>query len=490
MKQLSELLKAVRPLRVEGSDTVWIEAITDDSRQVQQGWLFAAIPGHTTDGHKFIDAATAAGAVAIVCEVMPECRYDHVTYVQVPSAAQALAHIAEAFYDFPSQKLKIVAVTGTNGKTTVATLLYHLFTALGFRCGLISTVENRIGATTLEATHTTPAAVTLSQLLHLMHKEGCTYCFMEASSHALDQQRTAGLRFAGGIFTNISHDHLDYHKTFDAYIKAKKKLFDALPANAFALVNADDVRSRVMVQNTRAKVYTYAIQGMADFRLRLLEQSLHGMVVLLEGQEVHLRLIGAFNASNLLAVYATARLLGAEREVVLQAMSLLAPVEGRLQVIRVPGNELTGVVDYAHTPDALEQVLRTLRQLMYEEAQLLAVVGCGGNRDRQKRPLMGRAVALLADRAIFTADNPRYEDPQFIIEEMMKGVPAEAVGKVLTVVNRREAIRTAVALGAAKDVVLVAGKGHEKYQEIAGTRYPFDDREELKKALEQIKINS
>ncbi|MCS6916511.1 MAG: UDP-N-acetylmuramoyl-L-alanyl-D-glutamate--2,6-diaminopimelate ligase [Chitinophagales bacterium] len=485
MKRLADLMTALEPLQRRGNTDVVIRSVTDNSRSVEQGSLFAAIRGTTVDGHSFIEQAVAAGAVAVLCEVMPERLHPNVTYLQVPHSAEALARLAEAYYDFPSYHLTVVAVTGTNGKTTVATQLYRLFSLLGYRCGLISTIENRINDRVLEATHTTPAAITLSRLLSEMREAACTYCFMEASSHALDQNRIAGLRLAGGVFTNISHDHLDYHKTFDAYLKAKKKLFDGLPAEAFALVNADDARASVMVQNTRATRYTYSLKGMADFRMNVLEQSLDGTLVRVEGREVYLRLIGSFNASNLLAVYAVARLLGVPAEPALQRLSELSPIAGRLQVIRGVSGGITGIVDYAHTPDALEQVLQTLRQLVRRSGHLLVVVGCGGNRDREKRPLMAAVAARLADRVILTSDNPRWEDPQQILDEMMTGISVNDRQRVLTIVQRREAIRTAVALSQAGDVVLVAGKGHEPYQEIAGVRHPFDDWDELKKALEE-----
>lgn len=490
MKRLSDLLKPIQPLQVRGNPDVLVDKLADDSRAVAAGTLFAAVRGTRTDGHVFIEPAIAAGAISILCETLPGQLHPDVTYIQVHSTSAALAHMAEAYYDYPSHQIKIVAVTGTNGKTTVATQLYNLFELLGYRCGLLSTVENRIGGETLEAMHTTPAAIALSQLLHRMVAAQCTHCFMEASSHALDQNRMAGIRLTGGVFTNLTHDHLDYHKTFDAYLKAKKKLFDQLPAEAFALVNADDPRGRIMLQNTKAARYTYSIQGVADFRMRLKEQSLDGMLVDVEGRDVHLQMIGSFNASNMLAVFAVARLLGVEAEAAIRAMSLLKPVTGRLQVVRGGPDTITALVDYAHTPDALEQVLLTLRPLMHGCGRLLLVVGCGGNRDRQKRPLMGRVAARYASTVIITSDNPRDEDPQRIADEMLAGVPEEFTERVLSILNRREAIRTAVAMSQPGDVILVAGKGHERYQEIAGIRHPFDDRDELEQALKQKKVKT
>lgn len=457
-----------------------IEKIVFDSRKADKSVCFVAIKGLNTDGHQYIDKAIEKGAVAIVAENWPDQPRPDVTYIQVPQSAEALGIMAAAFHGQPSRQLKLVGVTGTNGKTTTVTLLYDLFSSLGFKTGLLSTVENRIGAEVLPAGYTTPDAVAINELLSRMVEAGCDYAFMEVSSHAAAQRRIAGLSFTGGIFTNISHDHLDYHKTFKAYIVAKKSFFDRLPADAFALVNIDDRRGEVMVQNTRAKKYRYSLRKMADFRAKIMENTLMGLHLLLDEQPFYGRLIGEFNAYNLLAVYATARLLEQDKQEVLTELSRLRAAEGRFDYVTDPKGERTGIVDYAHTPDALEKILQTIDQLKEADAMVVTVIGCGGDRDKAKRPKMAKVACDYSDQVVLTSDNPRSEDPAAIIADMEKGVPPSARRKVLTIVNRREAIRTAVRLTGPGGIVLVAGKGHEKYQEIQGVKRPFDDKEILK----------
>ncbi len=484
MKMLSEILHQVPIREAIGTMLRPVAHITSDSRLVQADGLFVAVVGTQTDGHRFIDEAVRRGATSVVCMNLPEQLQEHVSYIRVAESSVALARIAENFYDQPSSHLTVVAVTGTNGKTTVATLLYQMFRHMNYSCGLLSTIENRINDEQMAATLTTPSAVDLSHWLFRMNHAGCRYCFMEASSHAIDQNRLAGIRLSGAVFTNISHDHLDYHKTFDAYIQAKKKLFDQLPATAFALVNRDDRRASVMVQNTAARCYTYSLQRTADFRGKLLDHSMKGLSIHLDGYEVQSTLIGAFNASNLVAAYGVARLLGVESVQALTALSMTQPPKGRLErLIHLPTN-IIGVVDYAHSPDALKNVLRTLHALRTKGSRIITVVGCGGNRDRAKRPLMGALATRLSDTAIFTADNPRNEPVADILQQMQEHLMADQRKKVLVIEDRRQAIRTAVFVARPSDVVLVAGKGHEAYQEIAGQRIPFDDREELLKALD------
>ena len=438
------------------------------------------MPGTLRDGHDFIPAAVGAGAAAIVCERIPEMPAPGVAYVRVPDAAGAMADMAAAFYDHPSRELRLVGITGTNGKTTTATLLYDLVRALGYRAGLISTVVYRIDGREVEATHTTPDAIRLNALMRGMVDAGCDYCFMECSSHAIVQERTRGLDFAGGIFSNITHDHLDYHKTFAEYIRAKKRFFDALPAGAFALTNADDRNGSVMVQNTAARVHTYSLRAMADFRCKIVEMHLDGMLLRLDGRELWVGLLGRFNAYNLLAVYATACLLGLDREEVLRVLSTLHPVSGRFEILRA-ANGTSAVVDYAHTPDALENVLRTIEEIRTLAQQLIVVCGCGGDRDRTKRPEMAQIAVRYATTAIFTSDNPRHESPEAILDEMIAGLDPSA--RYLRIADRAEAIRTAVMLARPGDVILVAGKGHETYQIIGDVKHHFDDREEVRKAF-------
>ena len=461
-----------------------INSLVLDSRQAGPGSLFAAISGTQTDGHKFIDKAIENGATVVLCEHLPKemKNAEGVTFILVEDSARAFGLAASAFYDFPSEKLRLVGITGTNGKTTTATLLHQLFTGLGYKAGLISTVENRVAQRVIPATHTTPDAASINLLIHQMVEAGCDYVFMEVSSHAVVQQRIAGLTFAGGVFTNITHEHLDYHKTFKAYIAAKKKFFDDLPETAFALVNIDDKHGQVMVQNTRATVKTLALRRPADFKARILDNSLEGLHLDLDGVELHARLIGAFNAYNLLTAYAVAMLLGQQKEEVLPVLSNLKGAEGRFETVKNPETGVLGIVDYAHTPDALEKVLSTIHQLNRGKSKVITVVGAGGDRDRSKRPLMAKVAANYSDTVILTSDNPRSEEPEAIIEEMKAGLPPVAK-TVLSIVNRREAIKTAAALAGKGDIILVAGKGHEKYQEIKGVKTPFDDVRELTEAL-------
>ena len=463
-----------------------ITGVCFDSRKAAPGCLFVAVRGTTVDGHEFINTAIEKGAVAVVFENLMELKKNNVSYLKVGDSALALAIIAENFFDNPSEKLKVVAVTGTNGKTTVATLLYNLFTGLGYKCGLLSTIENRIADKVVASSHTTGDAVQISDLLYRMWKSDCTYCFMEASSHAIHQQRIAGLKFEGAVFTNLSHDHLDYHKTFKDYISAKKKLFDHLPAEAFALVNADDKRGMVMLQNTRARKFTYSVSGMGDFRARIVETSFQGMLLIMDGEELYTLLVGNFNAYNLLAIYGTAMLLGEQKIPVLTMLSKLKPAEGRFDYVISKVNRIMGIVDYAHTPDALEKVLLTIKKIRTGNEQLITVVGCGGDRDAAKRPVMARVASELSDRVILTADNPRSEDPLAILDQMKEGIVPIKTGKVLTIPDRKEAIRTAVSLSAKGDIILLAGKGHEKYQEIKGVKYPFDDKELLTESFNQM----
>jgi UDP-N-acetylmuramoyl-L-alanyl-D-glutamate--2,6-diaminopimelate ligase len=445
-----------------------------DSRAVKAMGVFVAVTGTLTDGHEYIEKAIASGAVAIVCERIPEQTLEHITYVQVANSAEALGFMASNFYDNPSEKIKVVAVTGTNGKTTTATLLFRLLRAMGFKAGLLSTVVNRINNQEIPATHTTPDPVSLNQLLNRMVEEGCEYCFMEASSHALHQNRVTGVKLAGGIFTNITHDHLDYHKTFAEYIKAKKILFDILPSSGFALINRDDRQGEIMVQNTKAKVKTYALHTMADYKAKVLENGFSGLHLILDGQDVYTRLMGGFNAYNLLAVYAAAVELGLGKLEVLTQLSTLEAPEGRFQYLQTQG-KITAVVDYAHTPDALKNVLGTINEFRTGNEKVITLVGCGGDRDKTKRPEMARISAELSDQVVLTSDNPRSEDPETIIAEMKLGLDPVLVRKALAITDRREAIKLACTLAQPGDIILIAGKGHEKYQEIKGEKFPFDD---------------
>lgn len=483
MKILSEILRQTPVREVLGDGERPVGGLTYDSRAVKPGDCFFAVRGTQADGHAFIPAAVAAGAAAVVCEQLPADPAPGVTYVAVPDSAGAMADLAAAFYDYPSRELKLVGITGTNGKTTTATLLYDLVRALGYKAGLISTVVYRIEGREVEATHTTPDSIRLNALMREMADAGCEFCFMECSSHAIVQERTRGLSFAGGIFSNITHDHLDYHKTFAEYIRAKKRFFDMLPAGSFALTNLDDRNGRVMVQNTAAAVHTYSLRGMADFRCRIVETHLDGMLLRIDGQEVWVGLLGRFNAYNLLAVYGTAVLLGLDRSEVLRVLSTLRPVNGRFEIVRA-ANGTTAVVDYAHTPDALENVLRTIEEIRTPQQQLLVVCGCGGDRDRTKRPEMAQIAVQYASTAIFTSDNPRHESPEAILDEMVAGLDPGT--RYLRIADRAEAIRTAVMLSHPGDVILVAGKGHETYQIIGDVKHHFDDREEVRRAFETL----
>ncbi len=474
MRLLKDILFRSRIVNVIGSTNVAVEYVTMDSRAVKPFSLFVAVSGVTVDGHEYISKAIEQGAVAIVCEKLPELRSDSITYVQVQSSAESLGYIADNFYDNPSEQLKIVAVTGTNGKTTSATLLYRLVRKMGFKAGLLSTVVNKINDQEIAATHTTPDAVTLNGLLRDMVESDCEFCFMEASSHALHQNRMTGVKMAGAIFTNITHDHLDYHKTFNEYIKAKKILFDLLPSTAFALTNRDDKHGDIMLQNCKGRKRSYALQTMADYKAKVLENSFAGLHLNLDGQDIFTKLIGSFNAYNLLAVYSAAIELGLDKTDVLVALSALDAPDGRFQYIRTQSG-IIAVVDYAHTPDALENVLNTIKDIRTGTEQVITLVGCGGDRDKTKRPLMARIAAEMSERVILTSDNPRSENPDAIINEMKEGLEPSLMKKALTIADRREAIKLACTLAQPGDIVLIAGKGHEKFQEILGVKYPFDD---------------
>jgi len=478
MKRLSDILNQVRLLASRGDMSVSVASIAFDSRQVVPGGMFIAVKGTRHDGHGFIPQVIAAGVTVIVAETDPDPSTD-VVWITVQDSAQALGVIASNFHGNPSSRLKLTGVTGTNGKTTVTTLLFKLFTALGHRCGMLSTVVNRIVDNAIPATHTTPDPIQLNALLAQMVEAGCTHCFMEVSSHAVDQGRIAGLHFAGGIFTNITHDHLDYHVTFDNYIRAKKGFFDGLGPDSFALVNADDKRGAVMLQNCRGKKQSFSLQRMADFRARIITNSIEGLELEIGGRQVWFRLVGDFNAYNLLSVFAAATLLGEQPDEVLTSLSSLTGAEGRFEVV-MPGHRFTAIVDYAHTPDALQNVLETIDRFSTGQGQVISVLGCGGDRDRSKRPLMAAIACKFSDKVILTSDNPRSEDPMAIIEEMKGGLLAPDMKKTLVQPDRAEAIRTACMLAQEHDIVLVAGKGHETYQEIAGVRHPFDDREVLR----------
>jgi UDP-N-acetylmuramoyl-L-alanyl-D-glutamate--2,6-diaminopimelate ligase len=483
---LQDILYKVSIRSVQGSTHVQVNELHIDSRSVQSGAVFIAIKGVSADGHQFIDKAIAQGAVAVICEVMPASFKEGVTYVQVENTGAAAGFMAHNFYGQPSEKVKLVGVTGTNGKTPIATLLYKLFSAMGYKCGLLSTVQNHIGDEVLPATHTTPDAISLNAMLKQMADAGCTHVFMETSSHAIHQHRIAGLKYVGGIFSNITHDHLDYHKTFDEYIRVKKAFFDSLPSDAFAISNADDKRGMVMLQNTNANKYLYSLRTMAAFKGKILENNLTGLVMTINDQEVHFRLIGEFNAYNLLAVYGAAICLGEDKQEVLTQMSVLTGAEGRFDYIISLKDKIIGIVDYAHTPDALLNVLATIKKLRKGHEQVITVVGCGGDRDKTKRPVMGEAACEYSDRVIFTSDNPRSEDPEQILRDIENGLKPAARRKYLSIVDRKEAIKTAITLAKPEDIVLIAGKGHEKYQEIKGTKYPFDDKQVLKEMFEML----
>ncbi|MCX6253198.1 MAG: UDP-N-acetylmuramoyl-L-alanyl-D-glutamate--2,6-diaminopimelate ligase [Bacteroidia bacterium] len=480
--QIEEILKGIGIVSLTGEKDTKISSIEFDSRKVSRGSLFAAVKGYKTDGHDFINAAVASGASAVICESLPGNPDKNVCWIKTNDSAKALGLAAANFYGNPSYFIKLVGVTGTNGKTTIATLLYRMFIRLGYKCGLFSTVCNYINGKELPATHTTPDPVQLNSLLSDMVREGCDFAFMEVSSHSADQQRIAGLKFDGAIFTNLTHDHLDYHKTFDNYLAAKKSFFDSLPVGSFALVNIDDRNGEVMLQNCQARHYTFSTRGMADYRCNITEQDFEGMGIKIQGEEVWTRFIGNFNASNLLAVYAASELLGATKKEILTILSDLHPVSGRLEVIKSPGG-ISGIVDYAHTPDALLNVIDTINKIREGGLQLITVVGAGGDRDRTKRPKMAAISAEGSTKIILTSDNPRTEDPEKILDDMEAGITPDLKRKTLRIADRREAIKAAVMLANPGDVILVAGKGHETYQEIMGVKHHFDDREELKNAL-------
>ena len=476
--KLQELLKNIKPSVIEGNTDIEISGVNIDSRKIREGHLFVAMRGTQVDGHKFIDKALESGAKAVLCEEFPQDKKDGICYILVDSTEDAVGKVATLFYGDPSKHLKLVGVTGTNGKTTIATLLYNMFRKFGYKVGLLSTVCNYIDDKAVPADHTTPDPIELNELLSEMVKAGCEYAFMECSSHAIHQKRIGGLRFTGGIFTNLTRDHLDYHKTFENYRNAKKAFFDGLPKTAFAITNADDRNGMVMVQNTKATIKTYSTCQMADFRARIIEMHFAGMYLDIDGHEVGVQFIGKFNVSNLLAVYAAARMLGKQPEEILVAMSTLHSVSGRLEPIQSPDG-YTAIVDYAHTPDALENVLNAIHEVLNGKGKVITVCGAGGNRDKGKRPLMAQEAVRQSDRVIITSDNPRFEEPQDIINDMVAGLNKDEMKKVITITDRKEAIKTACMMAQKGDVILVAGKGHENYQEIKGVKHHFDDKEVL-----------
>lgn len=483
---LKDILYKVSLRSVKGNTNTTIKDLQIDSRKVSKGTCFIAIRGTVSDGHQFVDTAIENGASAIVCETLPAILNEEVTYIEVENSAAAAGFMSHNFYGEPSLKLKLTGVTGTNGKTTIVTLLWKLFSELGYKCGLISTVQNQIGKEVISSTHTTPDAISLNALLKKMADAGCTMVFMECSSHAIHQHRITGLQFTGALFSNITHDHLDYHKTFNEYIRVKKSWFDALLSSSFAISNADDKRGHVILQNTAAKKYFYSLKTMADFKGRILENSLAGLHMLVNDREVYFRLIGEFNAYNLLAVYGAAICLGEEKNKVLQVLSSLDGAEGRFDYMVSKNDKVIGIIDYAHTPDALLNVLATIKKLRQGHEHIITVVGCGGDRDKTKRPIMAAAACEHSDRVIFTADNPRSEDPLNILKEMEAGVNVVARKKYITIADRREAIKAAVSLALKEDIILVAGKGHEKYQEIKGVKYDFDDKKILNEMFELL----
>ena len=481
--KLSDLLKNIVTISIIGDAECDIKGVNIDSRKVADGHLFIAMRGTQVDGHKFIPKAEELGAAAILCEQIPEERKEGVTYVQVADTEDVVGQVATTFYGNPTSKLKLVGVTGTNGKTTIATLLYNMFRKMGHKCGLLSTVCNYVEGEAYPTDHTTPDPIELNELLGKMVDAGCEYAFMECSSHAIAQKRIGGLTFAGGIFTNLTRDHLDYHKTLENYRDAKKKFFDDMPKNAFAITNADDKNGMVMVQNTKATVKTYSIRTMADFHAKIIECHFEGMYLEVNGKEVGVQFIGKFNVSNLLAVYGAAVMLGKDPEDILVTLSTLKSVAGRLEPIR-SAEGVTGLVDYAHTPDALENVLNAIHEVMEgKSGKIITVCGAGGNRDKGKRPLMAQEAVKQSDRVIITSDNPRFEEPQDIINDMLAGLNAQQMKSVVSIVDRREAIKTAVMMAEKGDVILIAGKGHEDYQDVKGTKHHFDDREEVRKAF-------
>ncbi len=486
MALLKDILYKVHIRSVHGSTGVDIKYLQIDSRNVKPGSCFIAIKGVAADGHEFISKAIELGASAIVCEHLPEQLNDDVAFIQVANSAEAAGFMANQFFGNVSMQMRVVGVTGTNGKTTIATLLFKLFSALGYRCGLVSTVDYHIADKVVPSTHTTPDVISLNSLLKQMYDAGCTYVFMECSSHAIHQYRITGIHFVGGLFSNITHDHLDYHNTFDEYIRVKKSFFDGLGSDAFAISNKDDKRGEVMLQNTKAKKQYYSIKNLAEFKGKILENGLTGLQMMVNNEEVHFRLIGEFNAYNLLAVFGAAVSLGEDKQKVLQVLSGLTGAEGRFDYIISPKELILGIVDYAHTPDALENVLSTIKKLRRGHEQIITVVGCGGDRDKTKRPVMGEVACELSDRVIFTSDNPRTEDPLEILGDMEYGLSSASRRKFISIADRKEAIKTAVSLAGHEDIILVAGKGHEKYQDIKGVKYEFDDKKVLQQLFELL----
>ncbi len=489
MQLLGRLLENISPLSIRGNTDCRIENICIDSRKVSKSSLFIAIKGTLTDGHKFIESAIRQGAVAVVCESLPDTLVEDVCYIVTDNSYKASGLLAAAFYGFPSDSFKVIGITGTNGKTTVATLLHQLFSGLGYKCGLLSTVNNIIGSEVKASTHTTPEPISLQNLFAEMVDAGCDYCFMEVSSHAVDQYRIEGVKFYGAVFTNLTHDHLDYHKTFENYLKAKKKFFDNLDKHSFALVNADDKNGRVMVQNTRASIKTYGLRTMADFKGKVIQNSVEGLHLEINNVQMHSSLIGEFNAYNLLAVYGAAVLCGMDEYEAMLGLSSLKPAEGRFEIVKDVRTRRTGIVDYSHTPDALEKILQTIKDIRPKTARILLVVGCGGDRDKTKRPVMAHIGVVNSDVVILTSDNPRSEDPEVILDEMWKGIDTEYQPRAVRVTDRKQAIKMACLMSDNDDIIVVAGKGHEKYQEIKGEKFPFDDLEILKQEInENIKI--
>ena len=480
--KLELLIKDIKPISILGDVTTEITGINIDSRQIEAGHLFIAVRGTQTDGHNYIGKAIEQGAKAVICETIPEDKPDHTTFIQVANSEEVIGKVATTFYGNPTEKMELIGVTGTNGKTTIATLLYNMFRKMGYKCGLCSTVCNYIDDEAIPTEHTTPDPITLNRLLGRMADEGCKYAFMEVSSHAVAQKRIGGLRFAGGIFTNLTRDHLDYHKTLENYRDAKKAFFDLLPKEAFALTNRDDKNGLFMTQNTKATVKTYSLQSMADFKAKVIEESFEGMLLEINGKEVSVPFIGRFNVSNLLAVYGAATMLGKTPEEILLVLSTLHPVNGRFETIRSQEG-VTAIIDYAHTPDALKNVLSTINEILCGRGQAITVCGAGGNRDKGKRPLMAQEAVNQSDRVIITSDNPRFEDPQDIINDMLAGLDQEQMKKVIAITDRKEAIRTACMMARPGDVILIAGKGHENYQDVKGVKHHFDDHEIVKEAF-------
>lgn len=487
MKLLSDILYKVKLEEIIGSTHVAISSIVFDSRKVKKDSLFVATKGAAVDGHIYIQKAIESGAIAIVCEEIPKDKNDQITYVKVTDSTYALGVMACNYYDNPSEKLKLVGITGTNGKTTTVTLLFNLFKSLGYSVGLLSTVQNKINNTVIPSTHTTPDAITLNELLFKMEEQGCEFVFMEVSSHAIVQNRIAGINFTGALFSNITHDHLDYHKTFDEYIKAKKQFFNLLPSTAFALTNRDDKNGMVMLQNTKANKYTYGLKNIADYKCKIIESHLNGLLLNIDNHEVWVKLIGTFNAYNILSVYATAVLLKQDITSVLTALSNLNSVEGRFQYVKSP-NGVIGIIDYAHTPDALKNVLETVKEIRSGSEQVITLVGCGGDRDSAKRPIMAAIACEYSNKVILTSDNPRTEDPEEILNQMQAGINPVDLKKVLRITDRREAIKIACSFSSKGDIILIAGKGHEKYQEIKGVKHDFDDLEILKETIKILGI--